>query len=363
MDSDTTHATPLAIPNVTSGEMVPTGWFELVAAPSIEAVDDWNMLEEVEARIHAAASYIESFDPDEVAFEQAKRLIEKRRGDLLGPDPAIGRPPKVPTRGTFDVNASSSTVERWRRLARWWDILWPVVLGATRKQQISQSRLLKIIVEHTPAVAGDADDWITDDERIQLFNGRFQDKLEHIPDGSVDVVFTDPPYPAEDLYLYGDLAEWCSRKLGPRGVLLTYSGKIHLPQVMEHLGTHLKYGWLYELRMGGVNSRILSRNIRQAWKPIWLYHRKDVSFPRREPHPDLVLAGAAEKDEYEWQQTTQAAAWMLERWCPPDGLVVDPFLGVGTTGIAAKAAGHRFIGCELDTGRFEKAHERISDTD
>jgi DNA modification methylase len=53
------------------------------------------------------------------------------------------------------------------------------------------------------------------------------------------------------------------------------------------------------------------------------------------------------------------------RWCielcdlPPNSLILDPFMGSGTTGVAAIELGHRFIGIEIDPEYFETAHKRI----
>ena len=43
----------------------------------------------------------------------------------------------------------------------------------------------------------------------------------------------------------------------------------------------------------------------------------------------------------------------------PDDLVVDPFLGSGTTGVAAVRNYRRFAGCDLDANYVKIAHERI----
>jgi site-specific DNA-methyltransferase (adenine-specific) len=43
----------------------------------------------------------------------------------------------------------------------------------------------------------------------------------------------------------------------------------------------------------------------------------------------------------------------------PGALVLDPFMGSGTTGEAALASGRRFIGIELDRMHFERACERL----
>jgi site-specific DNA-methyltransferase (adenine-specific) len=43
----------------------------------------------------------------------------------------------------------------------------------------------------------------------------------------------------------------------------------------------------------------------------------------------------------------------------PDAIVFDPFMGSGTTGVAAVQTGRNFIGCEIDAGYFEIAKRRI----
>ena len=55
----------------------------------------------------------------------------------------------------------------------------------------------------------------------------------------------------------------------------------------------------------------------------------------------------------------------LMRWCiehfrlKPGSLILDPYAGSGTTGIAAVTLGHRFIGIEIDEDYFEIACRRI----
>lgn len=49
----------------------------------------------------------------------------------------------------------------------------------------------------------------------------------------------------------------------------------------------------------------------------------------------------------------------LCQWVEPDGLVLDPFMGSGTTGVACIQTGRRFIGIEIDRRDFEVACARI----
>ena len=43
--------------------------------------------------------------------------------------------------------------------------------------------------------------------------------------------------------------------------------------------------------------------------------------------------------------------------------VFDPFMGVGSTGVAAKELNRNFIGCEIDPIFFEAAEKRIRETE
>jgi site-specific DNA-methyltransferase (adenine-specific) len=47
---------------------------------------------------------------------------------------------------------------------------------------------------------------------------------------------------------------------------------------------------------------------------------------------------------------------------PPNGTVLDPFMGSGSTGIAAKELGFSFIGIEKDEGYCKIAKMRIKAT-
>lgn len=54
----------------------------------------------------------------------------------------------------------------------------------------------------------------------------------------------------------------------------------------------------------------------------------------------------------------------LMKWCLgflPDGTILDPFMGSGTTGVAAVKLGRKFIGIEIEPKYFDIACKRISE--
>jgi DNA modification methylase len=74
------------------------------------------------------------------------------------------------------------------------------------------------------------------------------------------------------------------------------------------------------------------------------------------------LIKASEKDDVRQHPTQKPVA--LLRWCIehlPVGCetILDPFMGSGTTGVAAVKLGRRFIGVEIDERYFDIACRRI----
>jgi len=75
------------------------------------------------------------------------------------------------------------------------------------------------------------------------------------------------------------------------------------------------------------------------WRQVAVKHRKDKSHPA--PFP------------------LQMATDHILSWSNPGDTVLDPFMGSGTTGVAAANTGRRFIGIERDPDYFQIAQARI----
>jgi DNA modification methylase len=50
---------------------------------------------------------------------------------------------------------------------------------------------------------------------------------------------------------------------------------------------------------------------------------------------------------------------LVRRLTKPGQLVCDPFLGAGTTAVAALKLGRRFVGCDIDAEAVEQARKRV----
>jgi site-specific DNA-methyltransferase (adenine-specific) len=68
--------------------------------------------------------------------------------------------------------------------------------------------------------------------------------------------------------------------------------------------------------------------------------------PRRNHHPTV--------------KPTALMLYLCRLVTPPGGIVLDPFMGSGSTGKAAVAEGFRFIGIEMDPDYCEIARRRIA---
>lgn len=63
--------------------------------------------------------------------------------------------------------------------------------------------------------------------------------------------------------------------------------------------------------------------------------------------------------EHQTQKPIDLMRMIVETVAPPDGIVLDTFMGSGTTGVACAKIGRKFIGIEVDDAYFDIACERI----
>lgn len=190
---------------------------------------------------------------------------------------------------------------------------------------------------------------------VDIRHGDFRQVLADLTD--VDAIITDPPYPREYLPLLADLAAWADKALTPDGVLAVLFGQTYLPEVYRLLDGHRPYRWTMCYLTLGAAYTSMSARLQSNWKPVLVYG----GGPR---FNDTVRADgatdAAAKSRHEWGQDYGAFETLVNRLTEPGQTVADPFMGSGTTLLAAKTLGRHAIGCDTDEQHVATARERLS---
>lgn len=194
---------------------------------------------------------------------------------------------------------------------------------------------------------------------VTLLQGDFRKRATQIPDRSVNLVMTDPLYAKDALSLWKDLGEFCKAKLKPGGILATYTGMLYLPQVMQALGENLQYVWPASIYHSGGRKLVPAVRILQRYKIVLIYANPPVNIYWK-PFCDMITGGQS-KEHHEYEQSVAEALYFIQYLCPKNGVMVDPFMGSGTSIIAGlqSGLGIRCLGIEIDKATFTTAQNRI----
>lgn len=195
------------------------------------------------------------------------------------------------------------------------------------------------------------------DSRILV--GDFRAHADKVADGSIALIFTDPPYDKEAEQMFPALARFAAAKLAEGGSVIMYAGHLQLPALFNSFSGQLRHWWTCACVHSGSKALMREYGIRVGWKPmVWFV--KGTRHDKSAIVGDTV-SGAVEKDWHDWQQAETEAAHWIEHLCPAGGIVCDPFLGGGTTAVAAKKLGREWVGFEINESTAEKAAARIND--
>jgi len=221
---------------------------------------------------------------------------------------------------------------------------------------------------------------------MNLFNGDCLEVLKTFEDNSVDCVFTSPPYNIKrtkgnkyhkyDFDKFEDnkvnYLEWSIEvidqllrvskthvfwniqanyynKKDVHKLIGHYANKIqqniiwHKPVNYIPSSQHYYISNVYEYILGITNSKYIRSNEIFTKNHIDVpgYHKNRGKF-NAVMHPDV-------------------ADFIIDHFTQPNDIVLDPFMGSGTTGISCKKYGRDFIGIELVPEYYEGAKERIED--
>lgn len=189
---------------------------------------------------------------------------------------------------------------------------------------------------------------------IQILTGDFRELSRDLADDSVDLVLTDPVYDRIDDYRY--LAETAARVLKPGGSVIAQTGHYYFLDAANAMAEHLSYVWVQAEVYNYCTARHWQRRIMVGWKP-WLWFSKGDRcggwlF-------DRYNGGGRDKSLHEWGDSLAFSLNCIEKLTQPGDLVLDPFLGGGTTVVACLQTNRRFIGYEIDPDTADVARRRV----
>lgn len=196
-------------------------------------------------------------------------------------------------------------------------------------------------------------------DACKLFCADIRDGLPQIENNSVDFIITDPPYPKEYLPLYEDLSKVAARVLKDGGSLVCMAGQSYLPEVIRLLQTALNYHWcICYLTPGGQSPQLFQKRVNTFWKPLLWFVKGNY---KGDWAGDVFKSPVNDNDKtfHEWGQSFNGIKSIVERLTNPNDLILDPFLGGGTTGIAAVTAGRQFLGADIQQKCLEITFKRI----
>jgi DNA modification methylase len=179
---------------------------------------------------------------------------------------------------------------------------------------------------------------------------------------SVDAIVTDPAYPRKYLTCFEHLARRAPEWLKPGGSLLVMSGQSYLPEVLAALqNSELTYRWTFccLTNTTGENTRIFDRHIFPNWKPVLWYTKGTCA--HLSWTSDIIKADANDKRFHPWGQSVRQMERLVELASLPGQIILDPFCGGGSTGVAALRLGRRFIGLDIDKSCIEQTAARLKD--
>jgi DNA modification methylase len=202
---------------------------------------------------------------------------------------------------------------------------------------------------------------------IKLYLGDCSEIMKSIPDKSVDVVITDPPYGNtcdiknksnsrwskkngfSDLWIKNEQGAW---NIKPSRDVFESMFRISNHQVIwggNHFDLPPSPCWLIWDK-GQRNFSFADAEI------AWTSFKSSIRI--------FEYARAKMNSEHKTHPTQKPLAlmkWIIEKYTSAGDTILDPFMGSGTTGVACIQTGRNFIGVEIDEGYFNIAEKRIKD--
>ena len=211
---------------------------------------------------------------------------------------------------------------------------------------------------------------------IDLRQGDCLELMKDIPDGSIDLIVTDPPYKLTSRGGSGTMGGYWKEEKAKKGIIFdnnSISCKEYLPefyrilkdktilylmcnntnlQEMINVATQSGFKFVKSL-IWEKGNKICGRYYMNCFEYILLF-RKGGDKPIKKQKDRNG------KNLHDTEKPIELMKILIENSSEQNDFVLDPFMGIGSTGIASKKLNRNFIGIELDENYFNIAKERIN---
>jgi DNA modification methylase len=215
--------------------------------------------------------------------------------------------------------------------------------------------------------------------KIELIQGDCLDEIQNIQDDFI--IVTDPPFNIG--YHYNSYKDNLKEDKYYEMLDLVFRGKkfvvIHYPEQMYKIAHQLKMfpekviSWVYNSALPKQHRDIAFFGV----KPDLRKGKQEYKNPLDKRIAKMIAEGKAAR-LYDWwniNQVKNVSKSKTDHPCqmplkvmeniisilPDDKIILDPFMGSGTTGVACKNLNRDFIGIELDPEYFKIAEKRINE--
>jgi site-specific DNA-methyltransferase (adenine-specific) len=235
---------------------------------------------------------------------------------------------------------------------------------------------------------------------INLMKGDCLDRMKEIPDGSVDLILTDPPYGTTackwDSVIPMDLMwEQLNRVIKPMGAIVIFASQPFTTTLIASNIKQFKYCWVWDKKQGG-NPLNAKRQPLRVTEDVVVFNIKKYNPQMRtgrlrkkggitkqpETTGKVDLDFSSYNDQYyptnilcepncsnkksrvhPTQKPVKLMEYLVKTYTHENETVLDFTMGSGTTGVACVNLGRKFIGIEMDDNYFEIASKRIHEAE
>ena len=240
-------------------------------------------------------------------------------------------------------------------------------------------------------------------KKFELWHGDCLELMKNIPDGSVDLVLTDPPYGTtackwDSVIPFEPMWEQLNRIIKPDGAICLFGSEPFSSALRMSNIKHFKYDWIWDKKFAGNFALSKYQPLKIHENIIVFSPKTSVYYPQMQKREKPIKVGANKCDsesskiahaklEYEnkiydekcpesiihissrsekrgfhpTQKPVSLMEYLVKTYTREGETVLDFTMGSGSTGVACVNTNRNFIGIELDDGYFNIAKKRIEE--